>query len=85
MCVTVWTPLACPDGGEASLPSVVSGYNTSVKVATRDQVGVRDLKNNLSRYLDRVQRGEEIIEFTVTLGKMPARADADDKKDRKDK
>jgi prevent-host-death family protein len=31
-------------------------------VATsRAQVGVRDLKNNLSRYLDRVQRGEEII------------------------
>ena len=33
----------------------------SMKVATRDEVGVRDLKNNLSRYLDRVQRGEEII------------------------
>jgi prevent-host-death family protein len=31
-------------------------------VATsRSEVGVRDLKNNLSRYLDRVQRGEEII------------------------
>lgn len=33
-----------------------------MKVATHpDEVGVRDLKNNLSRYLDRVQRGEEII------------------------
>jgi prevent-host-death family protein len=28
---------------------------------TRSEVGVRDLKNNLSRYLDRVQLGEEII------------------------
>ena len=25
------------------------------------EVGVRDLKNNLSRYLDRVQAGEEVI------------------------
>ena len=25
------------------------------------EVGVRDLKNNLSRYLDRVQDGEEVI------------------------
>lgn len=31
-------------------------------VATsRAEVGVRDLKNNLSRYLDRVRQGEEII------------------------
>jgi prevent-host-death family protein len=31
-------------------------------VATsRVEVGVRDLKNNLSRYLDRVQQGEEVI------------------------
>lgn len=31
-------------------------------VATsRIEVGVRDLKNNLSRYLDRVQGGEEVI------------------------
>lgn len=31
-------------------------------VATsRVEVGVRDLKNNLSRYLDRVQDGEEVI------------------------
>ncbi|WP_334141061.1 type II toxin-antitoxin system Phd/YefM family antitoxin [Rhabdothermincola sp.] len=27
----------------------------------RVEVGVRDLKNNLSRYLDRVREGEEII------------------------
>jgi len=33
-----------------------------MKVATsRAEVGVRDLKNNLSKYLDRVQHGEEII------------------------
>jgi prevent-host-death family protein len=31
-------------------------------VATsRVEVGVRDLKNNLSRYLERVQDGEEVI------------------------
>jgi prevent-host-death family protein len=28
---------------------------------SRVEVGVRDLKNNLSRYLDRVRNGEEII------------------------
>lgn len=28
---------------------------------SRVEVGVRDLKNNLSRYLDRVQDGEEVI------------------------
>lgn len=33
-----------------------------MKLATsRAEVGVRDLKNNLSRYLDRVQLGEEIV------------------------
>ncbi len=37
-------------------------YNDSMKVATlKTQVGVRELKNNLSRYLTRVQKGEEII------------------------
>lgn len=28
---------------------------------TRVEVGVRDLKNNLSRYLDRVREGEDVI------------------------
>ena len=28
---------------------------------SRIEVGVRDLKNNLSRYLERVQGGEEVI------------------------
>jgi prevent-host-death family protein len=33
-----------------------------VTVATsRVEVGIRDLKNNLSRYLDRVQAGGEVI------------------------
>lgn len=33
-----------------------------MNVATsRVEVGVRDLKNNLSRYLDRVRDGEEVI------------------------
>lgn len=33
-----------------------------MEIATsRAEVGVRDLKNNLSRYLDRVRHGEEII------------------------
>jgi prevent-host-death family protein len=33
-----------------------------MSVATsRVEVGVRDLKNNLSRYLDRVRDGEEVI------------------------
>jgi len=32
-----------------------------VVATSRVEVGVRDLKNNLSRYLDRVQRGEEVI------------------------
>lgn len=32
-----------------------------MKLATQDEVGVRDLKNNLSRFLDRVKRGDEII------------------------
>jgi prevent-host-death family protein len=40
----------------------LSSYNESMKVATsRIEVGVRELKNNLSRYLDRVQQGEEVI------------------------
>lgn len=28
---------------------------------TRIEVGIRDLKNNLSRYLDRVREGDEVI------------------------
>jgi prevent-host-death family protein len=45
------------------LPSrVLSGYSYFMKVATSQvEVGVRELKNNLSRYLDRVKGGEEVI------------------------
>jgi len=33
-----------------------------MKVATsRSEVGIRDLKNGLSKYIDRVQAGEEVI------------------------
>jgi len=40
----------------------VSGYNYEMNVATsRSKVGIRDLKNGLSGYLDRVKAGEEVI------------------------
>lgn len=46
--------------GVAVIPSC--SYNRDMAVATsRVEVGVRDLKNNLSRYLDRVREGEEVI------------------------
>jgi prevent-host-death family protein len=41
---------------------------------SRVEVGVRDLKNNLSRYLDRVQEGEEVI--VTDRGKPVARLSA---------
>ena len=42
--------------------TVASSYSVDMVVATsRVEVGVRDLKNNLSRYLDRVKEGEEVI------------------------
>lgn len=48
-----------------------------MKLATsRAEVGVRDLKNNLSRYLDRVQHGEEII--VTAHGRPVARLSAVD-------
>ncbi|MCC5951278.1 MAG: type II toxin-antitoxin system prevent-host-death family antitoxin [Acidimicrobiia bacterium] len=44
-------------------------------VATpRVEVGVRDLKNNLSRYLERVRAGEEVI--VTDRGKPVARLSA---------
>lgn len=46
-------------------------------VATsRVEVGVRDLKNNLSRYLDRVKDGEEVI--VTDRGRPVARLSAMD-------
>lgn len=55
-----------------------SSYTRCMEVATsRAEVGVRDLKNNLSRYLDRVQQGEEII--VTERGKPVARLSAMDR------
>ncbi|MDZ7673751.1 MAG: type II toxin-antitoxin system prevent-host-death family antitoxin [Acidimicrobiales bacterium] len=36
-------------------------YNGDMKVATSTEVGIRDLKNGLSKYLERVRAGEEVI------------------------
>ncbi|MDD9372334.1 MAG: type II toxin-antitoxin system prevent-host-death family antitoxin [Acidimicrobiales bacterium] len=48
-----------------------------MEVATsRVDVGVRDLKNNLSRYLDRVKAGEEVI--VTERGRPVARLSAMD-------
>jgi prevent-host-death family protein len=42
--------------------TATSSYIGDMAVAiSRVEVGVRDLKNNLSRYLGRVQEGEEVI------------------------
>ena len=38
------------------------GYSRGMKVATsRSEVGIRELKNGLSGYIDRVRNGEEVI------------------------
>jgi prevent-host-death family protein len=51
------------------------GYIHGVHVATSQvEVGVRDLKNNLSRYLDRVRQGEDVI--VTERGKPVARLSA---------
>jgi len=47
-----------------------------VVATSRVEVGVRDLKNNLSRYLDRVQGGEEVI--VTDRGRPVARLSAID-------
>ncbi|MFT5433179.1 MAG: prevent-host-death family protein [Myxococcota bacterium] len=49
-----------PDSGLPKAPEC--SYIKSMNVATPNtQVGIRELKNNLSRYLARVRKGEEII------------------------
>lgn len=46
----------------ARLTVSVCGYNGSMNVATsRSEVGIRELKNGLSKYIDRVRAGEEVI------------------------
>lgn len=46
-------------------PSIICDYSGRVNVATSDEssgpVGVRDLKNSLSAYLDLVKSGQEIV------------------------
>jgi prevent-host-death family protein len=51
---------------------------TIIKVATstRIEVGVRDLKNNLSRYLDQVEAGVEVV--VTDRGRPIARLNAID-------
>lgn len=45
-----------------SCPSSQGGYNDGMKVASlRSEVGIRELKNGLSKYIDRVEAGEEVI------------------------
>lgn len=36
-------------------------YHLPMNVATANSAGVREVKNNLSRYLERVKQGEEIL------------------------
>lgn len=61
--ISAATAQVCPGRRSTSGPrKPCCSYTCTVTVATtRSEVGVRDLKNNLSRYLDRVQLGEEII------------------------
>ncbi len=41
---------------------LLCGYNLMMNVASsRVEVGIRDLKNSLSRYIERVRQGEEVI------------------------
>src|SRR4051794_3108114 len=55
----------------------VCSYNARMNVATsRVEVGVRELKNNLSRYLERVEHGEEVV--VTDRGRPVARLSAVD-------
>jgi len=54
-------PLA-PGEAERQPPHQVATLgHMNVATSTRIEVGVRDLKNNLSRYLDQVEAGVEIV------------------------
>lgn len=63
--------------GSSRFQLLENSYNAAMGVATQGAVGVRDLKNNLSRFLDRVKRGEEII--VTEHGRPVARLSAIDK------
>ena len=54
----------------------LSGYNDNMGVATSTEVGIRDLKNGLSKYLERVRAGEEVI--VTDRGRPVARLSAID-------
>lgn len=54
----------------------LSGYNGNMGVATSTEVGIRDLKNGLSKYLERVRAGEEVI--VTDRGRPVARLSAID-------
>ena len=59
------------------------GYNVCVKVATKDptMVGVRELRDHLSRYLEEVKRGRHLV--VTDHGRRVARlVPADDVPDR---
>jgi prevent-host-death family protein len=53
-----------------------SSYHDVMKVATSTEVGIRDLKNGLSKYLERVRAGEEVI--VTDRGRPVARLSAID-------
>jgi prevent-host-death family protein len=53
-----------------------SSYNQVMEVATSTEVGIRDLKNGLSKYLERVRAGEEVI--VTDRGRPVARLSAID-------
>lgn len=65
-----------PIGAGAGADGARSGYNVDMEVATPTEVGIRDLKNGLSRYLDRVRAGEEVI--VTDRGRPVARLSAID-------
>ena len=53
-----------------------SSYHYAMEVATSTEVGIRDLKNGLSKYLERVRAGEEVI--VTDRGRPVARLSAID-------
>ena len=51
-------PVVTPRG----LVHLRCGYNSCMGIATsRSEVGIRELKNGLSKYIERVRAGEEVI------------------------
>ncbi len=65
-----------PIGAGAGADGARSSYHDTVEVATSTEVGIRDLKNGLSKYLERVRAGEEVI--VTDRGRPVARLSAID-------